>query len=503
MKHILSLLVFFILPLIPATAQMQTLDNSAGTLSLIVKNPASTQKLILTGTLNLADFEFMALEMPALRTLDLSGTTVAEYDGDATFTGRSRSAADVLPAYALLGMKVEKLTLPQRLKAIEEGALAGTAIRQITLPSTLTSIGSHAFADCRNLTSVTLPAAICDIGEGAFKGCDAMESIDIEGTPAQIAPYTFAGCLKLSKCRLPFTVKSIGASAFNGCEALRSIQFPANLTCIGERAFYGSGLRTVDLSRTKHLVSLGDWAFAGCSSLASVILPTSLSDLGTGTFFNDALLSMRAIPDATVEIPDFTFAGNAGCGTMLENSSVERLGAYSLADWSDVRVFTLPSSLDKLEEGAMADWEQLDTIKANALTAVPGADPSTWGMLDRSTVVLLVSDDCKEMFQSADEWNEFKIMTRQDVIDGIDAPISDNPTHNGISARIDGQNLIIRSDRKIAAVQLYDIAGRSFSLPVNHTETGCTIDTSAWNVNTMIVRVVLDNSTVTIFKLAR
>ncbi|MBD5225438.1 MAG: leucine-rich repeat domain-containing protein [Bacteroidales bacterium] len=503
MKHIFPLLAFIMLALTGAEAQTLILNNSAGQLSSIIRFPAAAKTLTLQGTLNLADFEFMALEMPALRSLDLSETVITEYNGDATFTGRTHSPADVLPAYALLGMKIENLILPRDLKAIEDGALAGTAIRQITLPATLTSIASHAFADCRNLTSVIIPAAVCEIGEGAFKGCDRLLSIKIEGTLTQIAPYTFAGCSKLNDCQIPFTVRSIGSSAFNGCTSLASVSFPANLSAIGERAFYSSGLRSVDLARTTHLTSLGNWAFADCRALAAVSLPSSLTALGTGTFFNDATLRVDALPTSATDIPDFTFAGNAGSATMLENSAVERIGAYSLAGWNDTRVFILPPSLNELKEGAMADWQRLDTIKANALTAVPGADPSTWGTLDRSTVVLLVSDNCKEMFQSADEWNEFKIMTRQDVLDGIDTPVSDDPTHNGISARLDGQNLIISSGRRIAAVQLYDVAGRSFSLPVNHTETGCTIDTSAWDVNIMIVRVVLDDATATIFKLAR
>ncbi len=500
MRHIISLLAFFLCTLIPTAAQ--TLYNSAGNLSSSIRNPATIQKLTVIGTVNLADFEFIALEMPALKTLDLSGAAVTEYNGGATFTGRTGSEADLLPPYALVGLGIERLTLPAGLKAIGEGALAGTSIKQVTIPSAVTSIGPHAFADCRNLTSIILPAALCEIGEGAFKGCEALESIEINGTPSEIAPYTFAGCSKLRDCNLPFTIRSIGASAFNGCEALQTISFPANLANIGERAFFGCGLRSVDLSSTKRLDYLGDWSFANCPSLTSVSLPSSLVNLGTGTFCNDASLRFTTLPAATAEIPDFTFAGNAGCGTMLENSVVERLGAYSLADWSDVRVFTLPSSVNELKEGAMADWQRLDTIKATALTAVPGTTPSTWGAIDRSGVVLLVSDDCKEMFRTADEWREFKVMTRQDVIDGIDDIITDEAIEN-VSVRIEGGTLIINSLRCIVAVQFYDIAGRGFSLPVAITGSRCTIDTTAWDATIMIVRVILDNNTAAVFKFAR
>ena len=58
----------------------------------------------------------------------------------------------------------------------------------------VTSIGSYAFLDCSDLTSVTIPQSVTKIGS-----------------------YTFRDCSGLTSVTIPQSVTSIGASAFYGC----------------------------------------------------------------------------------------------------------------------------------------------------------------------------------------------------------------------------------------------------------------------------------------------
>ena len=41
----------------------------------------------------------------------------------------------------------------------------------VVIPEGVTSIGGHAFDDCRSLTSITIPDGVTSIGEKAFDGC--------------------------------------------------------------------------------------------------------------------------------------------------------------------------------------------------------------------------------------------------------------------------------------------------------------------------------------------
>jgi hypothetical protein len=78
-------------------------------------------------------------------------------------------------------------------------------------------IGSYAFADCSNLTSITIPNSVTSIGEEAFWNCSRLTSITI-----------------------PNSVTSIGISAFEDCSSLTSITCEAvNPPTLGDDVFEG------------------------------------------------------------------------------------------------------------------------------------------------------------------------------------------------------------------------------------------------------------------------
>ena len=85
-----------------------------------------------------------------------------------------------------------------------------------SIPNSVTTIGTSAFYDCSDLTSITIPNSVTSIGDLAFCSCSGLTSITI-----------------------PNSVTSIGNSAFSYCRGLTSITIPNSVTSIGWRAFYG------------------------------------------------------------------------------------------------------------------------------------------------------------------------------------------------------------------------------------------------------------------------
>ena len=96
----------------------------------------------------------------------------------------------------------------------------------ITIPSTVisedvecnvTSIGSNAFYDCRNLTSITIPVGVTSIGNYAFHNCSSLTSITIPVGVTSIGHHALSDCSSLTSITIPESVTSIGGMAFSNC----------------------------------------------------------------------------------------------------------------------------------------------------------------------------------------------------------------------------------------------------------------------------------------------
>ena len=105
------------------------------------------------------------------------------------------------------------------------------------IPNTVTSIGSYAFAGCRDLISMTIPNSVTTIGSNVFQYCNGLENVTIPNSITRIPGYVFADCSGLTSVTIPNTVTSIGWYAFYGCSSLTSITIPHSVTTIGFYAF--------------------------------------------------------------------------------------------------------------------------------------------------------------------------------------------------------------------------------------------------------------------------
>lgn len=85
------------------------------------------------------------------------------------------------------------------------------------------TIGSSAFMDCSELTSVNIPNSIISIGGSAFAYCSGLTSINIPNSITSINAGTFHGCSALTSITIPSSVTEIGSTAFLSCTGLTSI----------------------------------------------------------------------------------------------------------------------------------------------------------------------------------------------------------------------------------------------------------------------------------------
>ena len=203
----------------------------------------------------------------------------------------------------------------------------------MTIPDSVTEIGSNAFADCTNLTSVnyegdwsnltiqsgnpavedaakdaaneqlfdfefilnntavivirykgtaadvTIPSRykgkpVTVIDPVAFYNNSAVTSVTIPDSVTAIPDYAFGFCSQLTNISIPNSVTFIGFSAFNSCTSLKSITLPSSLSTIQSYAFYNCGnLKTIRIPVS--VTSIGNCAFDVCPSLMTVTYPGS------------------------------------------------------------------------------------------------------------------------------------------------------------------------------------------------------------------------------------
>lgn len=489
-------LIFIPCLALASLAQAIDVTSTPGGLAQAIGTQTDISSLTVKGEINAADFQFIADNLHALRSLDLSEVEVAAYEGDPLTTGSRIGAAGELPPYALAGSRITSLTLPDGITAIGEGAFLSVPLTSIEIPATVTTIGAAAFSGCRSLERVTLPSTVKTVGTHLFMGCDNLQSATLPAALGTVPAATFADCGKLSEVTLPTAVTAVDSAAFAGCTTLAAINIGNSVRTIGPSAFRNSGITQIDLQKASALREIGAWAFANCTSLTSVSLPDNVTTIGKGAFFDDNLLTNANFPTSTTSIADYTYNGASALNPAnISHSSITTIGDYALRGISEAEKFDLPSSLQSIGDYAMEDWTSLKEL--TALTAeVPATGTDVWAGVDQSSVKLFVKSGMQTAFSEAPQWKEFTIMHNTGLSDEIAA------AESSVKASFSGTNLIITADTEIGNVRIFDSAARQWA-GVKPAATQVTIDTAAWQSRIYIVTVELADGRTANFKLAR
>ena len=123
-------------------------------------------------------------------------------------------------------------------------------IKRIIIGDGVTTIGQHAFTDCRSLTSVTIPNSVTTIGGAAFSDCSSLTSVTIPNSVTTIGAFAFIRCTSLTSVTIPNSVTTIERYAFGDCESLTSVTIPNSVTTIGESAFTNDNAKIIWLTNT-------------------------------------------------------------------------------------------------------------------------------------------------------------------------------------------------------------------------------------------------------------
>jgi hypothetical protein len=171
---------------------------------------------------------------------------------------------------------LSNVTLPVRLKKIENYVFHGNCLKNITIPETVTSIGEGSFYG-NQLTSVTIPESVTSIGRSSFSD-NQLTNVIISKSVKSIGDNAFFNN-QLTSVTIPESVENLGDGVF-WYNQLTEIHIPNSVTHIGGLAFSNNNIERVVIG--EKVESIGDDAFSDQNEkLKQVII------LGDETRFND------------------------------------------------------------------------------------------------------------------------------------------------------------------------------------------------------------------------
>lgn len=202
-------------------------------------------------------------------------------------------------------------------------------VTSVTIANGLKSINKSAFESCTGLTSFTMPNSVEVIGKNAFCGCWRMETIPLSSNLQILRDYAFSACTNLLSIKIPSSADSIGNGLFFNCPNLKSIIVESGNTVYDSRENCNAIIETA----TNTLME-------GC---LKTIIPNGVATIAPLAFSYRQNLTFIDIPKSIRYINYRAFNGCSKLDTVIcRASSPAILGTDAFTDISSTAVLHVP-----------------------------------------------------------------------------------------------------------------------------------------------------------------
>lgn len=159
----------------------------------------------------------------------------------------------------------------------------------VSMDSSTLEIGTYAFYDSGDDTTVTFTNCGLNIDDKAFQSCGLI-TLNISGSDTVMGENSFSYCEDLTDVVIGANNIEIGTYSFYDCTSLVNVSIAADSEddslelVIDDEAFQSCSVQNVVIGRGK--VEIGDNAFSYCEDLVSVEIKGALSDIGDYAFYD-------------------------------------------------------------------------------------------------------------------------------------------------------------------------------------------------------------------------
>ena len=429
------------------------------------------------------------IEPMAFATNNLNAINVDENNPNFMSMDKMLFSKDTTTLVECLMTKSGVVTLPQRTRHLAANAFAYCQnITGVTLPEGLESIGYWAFVDNQRLNNIVIPSSVTHIAPGPFVNCPALNNLSIaEGNTHYYMDgmmiYSAGGDSLVSAHKsadsvfLPNTLRYV--NGFGGNSNVKYVHVPDGVTTIGNEAFNGSSLRSIDLP--SHLHFIDEYAFYYCQSLTRVGMPTILDTMSEGCFHSCNHLTSIEIPNGLRTIPEAAFFMCNSLSNITWGDAVEVIDTCAFGDCSFTEL-TLPPTLrvvrmtafigdyrgrlkrltfsapvDTIEVGAFYSQPlQMLRLKNTMPPATTDDGYGTYGCLDGTDAdSIVVPCGSLNTWLADSYWGQFADKYVEDCNLGIGDPDVENINIYTLGGRI------IVEGAEVETVRIFDITGRS------------------------------------------
>jgi len=416
--------------------QPAKITTTAGNLRNILVGKLDEMKSItLAGTIDARDFKTMRNDMPMLESIDLSNTSILEYDGtDGTYDNHYKMYnANAIPGYALktnfdtITSNLHKFVFPLNTITIDSFAFNRCATYStFDIPVPVRNIKRSSFQSCWFLTGVNVPATVKSIEFGAFDDCGKLQEINVDKNNDDYSSND--GVLfdknqtSLIKCPpskqgnyiVPTTTTEIKYFAFESC-TFSSINIPISVDSISYGAFaLGGASIAVDVNNPKYSSNDGvlynknqtELLFSPRSKTGNFIIPQGIKSIGELAFYG-CYLTSATIPTSVTSIREQAFNSSHEMVSVEIPSSIISIGRLAFFNCSKLSTVKIPASVNFIGDRAFSLCVKLTSITVGRRIPVK-LNTDVFSNSNMENCTLEVPYGSKGAYQTADQWKDFK-----------------------------------------------------------------------------------------------
>ncbi|EAX97313.1 surface antigen BspA-like [Trichomonas vaginalis G3] len=230
-------------------------------------------------------------------------------------------------------------------------------LSSISIPTSVVSVGEYAFSGCTSLTYISFGSKLTSLGQHCFDGCRSLERMIIGGgSTYDIWTCSFLNCINLRDVNLGEGLRKIEMQSFSNCFSLKSISFPSSLSYIGIYCFSLSGIEEVTFSSSSTKSFIDAYSFSNSHNLSRITLPPNIVSIGENCFEGTRLISFE-VGCSVVNISDYAFSGCSSLTTFTINecSVLERIGTLVFEGCTSLREIFCSNSSNffEVDNGAL------------------------------------------------------------------------------------------------------------------------------------------------------